>query len=125
MHLSSKFVSRPYTFFKSRGMDIMNQYQQQKQRERNMEEQGTVLVAIVIGFFMIAMTPTILILLLAVGQVVGLIVGAVMLPGVLAVVGLSFMLSKSYWKKVEAEKERTNALKDLPSEPDLPSSENF
>jgi len=103
----------------------MNQYQQQKQRERNMEEQGTVLVAIVIGFLMILMTPTILTVFQQGGQVVGLIVGAVMLAGVLTVVGLCFMLSKSYWNKVEAEKERTRALKDLPSELDAPSSENL
>jgi hypothetical protein len=99
-------------------MDIMNQYQRQKQLERNMEKQGTIIAAIAIG---VVMTPIILIEFLVVGHTIGQIVGVVMLAGV----GLSFMLSKSYWNKVEAEKERTNALKDLPSELDSPSSENL
>jgi hypothetical protein len=66
------------------------------------------------------MIPVILIEFLVVGHTIGQIVGAFLL----AAVGLSFLLSKSYWKKVEAEKERTNALKDLPSELDSSSSEN-
>jgi hypothetical protein len=99
-------------------MEIMNQYQRQKQRERNMEKQGTVIAAIVLGVVWI---PIIVVVFLTVGHAIGLIEGAVVLAGV----GLCFMISKRYWKRVEAEKERTNALKDIPSELDLPPSENL
>jgi hypothetical protein len=74
--------------------------------------------AIVLGVVWI---PIIVVVFLTVGHAAGLIEGAV----VLILVGLCFLLSKSYWNKVEAEKERTSSLKDLPSELDSPSSENL
>ena len=96
----------------------MNQYQQQKQRERNMEKRGTVIAAIVLGVVWI---PIIVVVFLTVGHAIALIEGAV----VLVLVVMCFQLSKSYWNKVEADKERTNALKDLPSELDASSSETL
>ena len=86
-----------------------------------MEKQGIILAAFGLGAFLISMIPIILLVFLAGGQAVGLIMGAVML----AVLGLGFMISMRYIKKAGAEKVRTRALKDLPSELDAPPSENF
>jgi len=83
-----------------------------------MEKRGTVIAAIVLGVVWI---PIIVVVFLTVGHAIALIEGAV----VLVLVVMCFQLSKSYWNKVEADKERTNALKDLPSELDASSSETL